>query len=74
MTFRLVALNLAIFLFFPQQVWAAQSAGILSEFSWWGLPLLLFTVTFLLGMLAVLGGVYLIGWMLKTVWNTKEVV
>jgi hypothetical protein len=29
---------------------------------------------FIIFLLAVLGGVYLIGWMLKTVWNTKEVV
>jgi hypothetical protein len=28
---------------------------------------------FILFLLALLGGIYLIGWMLKTVWNTKEV-
>ena len=28
---------------------------------------------FILFLLAFLGGIYLIGWMLKTVWNTKEV-
>jgi hypothetical protein len=28
---------------------------------------------FIIFLLAVLGGVYLVGWMLKTVWNSKEV-